>query len=483
MIQYLSVARSNLRKKNNSIRTDLPYQLKNISELSEPSITIQDKLVILLEQSILARTILNMTPTNQGIISYLEKLNTLVSTILPVTIDTMDNTLYQSYVRILKGTIVGDKHYLFDAMTILNDNRHFNSDAKMLPKAFYEPYLILAGNRANTKMEDYISPVLALPSVRKVDGGIALHFTLETFTKCQLGKQLKFSQLSPLMEMILKLDWSAKYVERFIDTMSRYGAIPQNKFDQNRHISGMLFNSLAGKSHRSNINKSQVVRFQQYLQYICTEQSAIIGSYESLYTLFSNLGYIGLEFLISPNPTNRELAAFEKYPELSFLKTAKLQAAMEATSETTEDATADDVDDDPETDPNEPEDTDTESADTADTDTAAADDFGMDDDEETDDTSDAGSGGDDTSTETDTLPETEDPFGTIFKIVHAETPSEHFQREAIVRMLQKLINNPTSTVSGSTVNFLKMWLSQWVNLVSVETTQAILSQLAISIDV
>ena len=487
MIQYLSIKRPNLKKKDSTLRKDLPYQLRNISELNDNSIPVMDKYIILLEQAILARSFLDVVPDHSVVKTYIHKLESTIPLVLPTQINSMDKSLYLSYVQTLKGVLNGDKAAMFDSIKILGDSEHFNTDAKMLPKAFYTPYLSLAGNRVNDKTEDYISPALVLPSVQKVNGGIALVFSVETFTKCQLNKPLPFNQLTPMLAMIFKMDWSSRYTEQFVDVMSRYGSVGQNKFDQDRNIPGMIFSALAGKTHNTNLIKSQVVRFQQYLQYICKNNNNLIGSYESLYTLCNNLGYVGIEFLIKQNPTTGELAAFEKYQELTFLKTAKLQSAMEAAGDTEEsdpdsNEPVDDLEDDPETSTDEPEETD----DTSTEDTDDLDDFGTDD-EDTD--TDAGSTDEGTSTtneestETDTLPETEDPFGVNFEIVMSEKPSEHFQREAIVRMLQKLINSPTTTMSSSTIHFLKTWVNQWVNLVSVDTTRAILAQLSISIDV
>lgn len=489
MLQYLSVARTNPNSKNGKQNTNLPYGLKNIFELSTSDIAIQDKLRILLEQAILAQTVVEMSDdTNTDIKQYLNDLYKISSICIPVEINTMDSVRYARYRSILFGLLSNELYSKYNAIELLNDRQNFSNESVMLPKEFYIPYLSVASKRThNQKIEDYELPVLLIPHMKDGVTGKYIEFQSQCYAKCHLTDKItKFAALAPMMDYILRLDWSSKSWIQFTEVIQSYGLNTYKTLEAQKSVSGVLASILQNKNNNCmNCTKAKHT-YVEYLRYVNDRYRIGIDSFESLYFVLSGLGYENLDFLISKNPTQRQVAGFEKYIELDFLKSHKLQAALEAAESSEpedeeEESEQDDLEDDPETDPDAPDEEDFEDTD-SDSDTGEMDESLDDDMETTDDSMGEDSSGGAGATSTDTIEEPNDPFSVVFNITKSESLNEYFQREAICNALTSIVKNPPKEMSGETVAFLKVWLTQWVNLVSIDTTKTVLQQLSVSID-
>jgi len=487
MLQYLSVARPNGKSKNGGILSSLPYGLNSIFEISTSTIPVQDKLRLLLEQAILAQTILEMSDnTNTDILQYLRDLYKISSISIPAQINTMDSVRYARYRSILFGVLSNELYSKYNAIEVLEDHQNFSNESVMLPKDFYIPYLTVASKRSADKLPEYEMPVLLIPFMQDGKTGKHIVFQPQGFTKCYLKDKItKFLPLAPMMDYILKLDWSAKSWIQFTEVVQSYGLNTYKALEAQKSVSGVLASILQNKNNNCIDYKKAGHTFVEYLHYLNDRYRIGIDSFESLYFVLSGLGYNDLNFLISKEPTQRQISGFEQYVELGFLKSYKLQIALEAAEssdpEKEKEEEPDDLEDDPETDPDVTDDE--EGADTdIDEDAGEMDESFDDDMETTDDSMGEDSSGGAGATSTDTIEEPNDPFSVVFNITKSESLNEYFQREAICNALNSIVKNPPKEMSGETVAFLKVWLTQWVNLVSIDTTKTVLQQLSVTID-
>lgn len=502
MLQYLSVKRPSRTSKNGKLNSNLPFGLKSIYELSESKISASDKFRIIFEQVILSKYMYDACDSkNTSVELYLDNLHRLYRTCIPKQNNSMDSNTFRSYCEVLDGLFENKKYSFYDAINILNDVQHFSKECCMLQQNFYVPYLsVMAGRCGNDNEKttpDYLGATLLVPVLQNVNDGQVVTFTTKAFTTCHLYEKVTIPYISKSMEYLLRLDWKGKSWIQFADAVQSFGINVSFAFESQQTLPGKLAALIRRKSLPVLNNTRVRSQFVSCLKHLEQRYRIDIDSFESLKLVMNGLGYQGLEFLTSINPTNSELTAFESFSELQFIKPYKLQVALEAAEsekkeeeEEEEDKSEeqDDLEDDPETDP-EPETSEEDSVDDStgtDEDPAPEeestdDDFGTD--ESTDESTDTnGSDSGEGAEQTDTPSDPDDPFSIAFKVTKSETMDEYFQREAICVALTGIVKNPPENISGETIAFLRVWLTQWINLVSVDTTKAVLSQLAVKID-
>ncbi len=500
MLQYLSVKRPSQSSRNGTLVRSLPFGLKSIYELADSSISEADKLKIIVEQVILAKYVYDMSgATNSSLETYLDDLYRLYKNCIPKQNNSMDPKVFRSYCEVLDGLFVDQKYSYYEAISLLDDTHHFSKECSTLPKDFYAPYLMVRSGRCGgenpNSTPNHLGAMLLIPFVENVKEGQIITFKPKVFTTCHLYEKVTLPNLTKSMEYVLRLDWKGKHWIQFVDVMQSFGLNAANIFESHQSLSGKLATLLSGKAVPVLQNTKVRFQFVTCLKHLEARYRIDIDSFESLKFVMNGLGYQGLEFLTSENPTSRELSAFESFSELQFIKPYKLQVALEAAESEEEEEEKpeeqDDLEDDPETDP-EPETSDEDSDDDStdaegetatDEEAPTEDDFGMDE-ESADEMTDTSGGSDagDGAEQTDTPSDPQDPFSIAFKVTQSETMDEYFQREALCVALTGIVKNPPETVSGETVAFLRVWLTQWINLVSVDTTKAVLSQLAVKID-
>lgn len=500
MLQYLSVKRPNRESKDGKLISGLPFKLNSIYELRDSQISVSDKFRILFEQVILAKYLYDFSDSkNSYLENYLDELYKLYRVCIPRQNNSMDSNTFRSYCETLDGLFSNQKSSFYDAITVLNDGQHFSKECCTITKDFYIPYLSVCSGRCggeNPKSTpDYLGAILLIPSLENTSAGQVITFKPKVFTTCHLYEKVTLPYVPSSLEYTVRLDWKGKNWIQFTDTVQSFGTNLANIFEAHQSLPGKLAAIIRRKDLSILKNTRVRSQFVTCLKHLEQRYRIDIDSFESLTLVMNGLGYQGLEFLTSKNPTSRELEAFENLTDLQFIKPYKLQVAFEAAeSEKEEEEKPEDqenLEDDPETDP-EPETSDDDSADDTtgteeesaegETTDESTDDFGMD--EGTDETTDTSGGSDsgDGAEQTDTPSDPQDPFSIAFKVTKSETMEEYFQREALCVALTELVKNPPEEVSGETVAFLRVWLTQWINLVSVDTTKAVLSQLAVKID-
>lgn len=498
MIQYLSFSRPDPGSKNGKKTKNLPFNLLSISDLQTNTyLAVEDKLRILMEQAVLGFFLLEMNEgKSQSVSDYILYLQRIARFCLPDQSNSMNKLLYSKYRETLISFLEDNKSAKYDAISMLEDRINFSKEACMIPSDFYLPYLRTACRRVGKgNNPDYAGAVMLMPHVEtcKHVGGQRVVFSSVRFTSCSLSTDFQAFSVNPSLEYMLRLDWSGKSWIQFTDLLQSFCVGRKNIFESHQSTSGVIANILYRESRKNLISSKSKIQFISCLRYLHQTYRMDLDAFESMSWMLSGLGYENLDFLTSSHPTNRELLGFEQYSDLEFIKQYKLQAAMEADDsdpedeeekpEEQKDSEPDDMEDDPETDPE--------------SDDAGSEDPMMEPDEETPDEDmgddpgsddmggDTSSGSDsgDGAKQTDTPSDPKDPFSISLEITKSESMDEYFQREELISMITSLILNPPETVSSETVAFLRVWVNQWINLVSVETTKSVLSQLAVTFDV
>ena len=65
----------------------------------------------------------------------------------------------------------------------------------------------------------------------------------------------------------------------------------------------------------------------------------------------------------------------------------------------------------------------------------------------------------------------------VLEIVEDNTLTDYIKREQMIVGINKIIASPPSGLSSEDLKFLKVWATEWINLVSAETTKLILARL------
>lgn len=498
MIQFLCV------NKVSSV-TDpgaLPGNFMSIEELAAADIAPQNKVKVFVTQAFLARYIAEMNSgAAPSMEQYLQRMLRLVPTSIPENTNTMSSDLYQRYVSIMSALLHGKPIVDYTGLTmILGDCTTCDPNFQMLEEDFYVPYL---KTMLKDKRERYNGALLMVPILQNIkSGGHSVVFVPKRFASCDLQASATFSN-TPALEYLHRLDWTGQNWKQFVATLQSFYVEPYATYDAPKTLAGALNSILRNRDTSMVDTRGARNEFLRSFQLLQSRYRMDVDSLESLGFILSGFGY-DASFLLKANPLTTDMVAFEKYAELSFLKPYKLRAAMEAAAaeedkpdddenEDDDQGTpdADPLPDDPDTDPDSDdgedpsEDPSADDAGSDDLGSDTGDDFGGDDglgDESGTDSGDSGSG-DGANQLTDTVKEPEDPTAIIFKIVTAETFSDFMFRKAATNALVNLVNNPPSSMSNETVAFLRMWISDWIDIVDADTTKSVLRQFAVEIDV
>ena len=108
--------------------------------------------------------------------------------------------------------------------------------------------------------------------------------------------------------------------------------------------------------------------------------------------------------------------------------------------------------------------------------------FGSTDDMSMDDSFGSDSGSDlKTEQKEDEVPVPDDPFTSMMKVVNSETFDDYLTRNSLIVAINAVINDPPAYLTADTCEFLKVWVTQWISLVSVDTTKEVLSALNLNV--
>jgi hypothetical protein len=475
----------------------LPGEMHSISEFANSTkFTPQDRIKMLASQAFLANYVSGMCESHcPSMNEYREQLQRLFATCIPQKCDSMDASLYERYRSVLSDILEDKVSDLNGIRMLFDDCITCNPSVNQLPRGFYEPLLQVL-SKGHKRRGFYSGAILLVPYLQKCSGGHSVVFVPKTFATCDLEATSDFS-VNPSLEFFHRLDWTGSNWIGFTGTLQNFFIEPRIGFDSFKSMAGTLRAITHRSAHPSMVKSGVRNLFVRSLKTLETRYRIRMDAFESLGFILSGFGYESTGFLTTAIPSNKDVAGFEQYAELAFIKPHKLQAAMEADEqdkdeddpeETQDESTADSdadkdpLEDDPETDP------DTEGDDAEDpgdgTDDSAGDDLGGDDLGMGDDESSDSSGSGDVAPQlTDTVKEPEDPLAIVFRIVNAETFSDYLFRKSANAALSALIESPPPNMSSETVAFLKMWFTDWIDIVDTDTTRSVLRQFAVEIDV
>ena len=71
----------------------------------------------------------------------------------------------------------------------------------------------------------------------------------------------------------------------------------------------------------------------------------------------------------------------------------------------------------------------------------------------------------------------DDPVSKVLEIIDDDTLTDYIKREQMIVGINKIIASPPSGLSSEDLKFLKVWATEWINLVSADTTKLILARL------
>ena len=362
---------------------------------------------------------------------------------------------------------------------LFNDYIYFIKTYCMFPKEFYTPFITTFTNVKYTNKEEdtFYNPVLLIPSYtkREEDGTIVV-FKPISFIKYENKIQFNEFQNSPVFNHICKLDWSSKSWKTFYDVVQSYGILTNRTTNT---LPATLRAVLKNETNNKFINYEKPrTLFANTLKKLHNTFNMDLSDMTSMKLIFTSLGCENLDYLSTKDPTKKMIDDFNKYPELRFLNKSTTQYGMEAA----EDLTKDNDEDDPFTeDTNNPEnnnDIDTETNESNENDESENDTSSNDEENPFDEPSDNQSSSDYTdNTDTPEEEEADDPVSKVLEIVEDNTLTDYIKREQMIVGINKIIASPPSGLSSKDLKFLKVWATEWINLVSAETTKLILARL------
>lgn len=482
MIKYLFV------KNNSSDKKPLPLNISDIKHIptyDNQDVSQHEKLTILFEQFILAQSVCEMTHYNNQFKDYIDLLIKLFHqckfTGENLNIGSQGEYLKNTIFKFMRGEL-SDHQVLRE---IYEKEEPVLADrVRILPDNFVIPYLRTITNAPNfLYKEKYYNALLLIPHTKKLyhSSDVAVYFTPHTFTSYDSKEYVPFNtSVSKGMTHLFKMNWSGKSWKQYADIVQSYQAFDKTTIDTS--FPNVMYRALFGNNTSFVKDEKHKTFFIQSLSYLNNKYGMNLSDVTSLRMVLEGFGYKNLSYLTTKNPTVGEVRALESLSEFKFFESLRLTYGMEAEdnlNNQNETATSEDEDDpetDPDTIPNEgADDPDSAEDDLDDTDDDTNDEFGTDSDmtEESDDSE---------SSKTDTPEVPEDPMTVTLRIVTTETADNYFEKMRLSDKIENMISNPPGNLSSETISFLTLWITQWLDLVSVETTKDVLSKLNLAMD-
>lgn len=481
MIKYLSIKRSIPTKNQTSsqLTTKLPQNIEDVFHLS--NMKLSEKLIVLMEQYILAYSIWDMNnKKNNQFFTYMNRLNLVLKSLASehqqeLTADSKLRIYYDVCTNVFShksngGLILAD---------MFKDYRYFPKTYRMFPKEFYTPFIKTFTNIKYTNKEEdtFYNPVLLIPSyTKREENGTVIVFKPISFTKYENKIQFNEFQHSPTFRHICKLDWSSKSWKTFYDIVQSYGILTNRTTNT---LPATLRSVLKNETNNKFINYEKPrTLFANTLKNLHNTFNMDLSDTTSMKFIFTSLGCENLDYLSTKDPTKKMITEFNKYPELRFLSKSTTRYGMEAAEDITENSDEDDpfTKDTDNSENNNDIDTKTNESDK----NNVSENDVLPDTEENpfDEPSDNDSSSDYTdNTDTPEEEELDDPVSKVLEIVDDDTLTDYIKREQMIIGINKIIASPPSGLSSEDLKFLKVWATEWINLVSADTTKLILARL------
>ena len=467
MIKYLSIKRSVPIKNQTSsqLTTKLPQNIEDVFHL--PNMSLSKKLIVLMEQYLLAYSIWDMNnKKNNQFFTYMNRLDLILKSLESEhQQELVTDSKLRIYYDACKNVFSNKSNGGLILTDMFKDYRYFPKTYRMFPKEFYTPFITTFTNvRYTNKEEDtFYNPVLFIPSYtkRENDG------TVVVFNEFQD---------SPVFKHICKLDWSSKSWKTFYDVIQSYGILTNRTTNT---LPATLRAVLKNETNNKFINYEKPrTLFANTLKKLHHTFNMDLSDTTSMKLIFTSLGCENLDYLSTKDPTKKMIDEFNKYPELRFLSKSTTRYGMEAAEDLTENSDEDDPFTEDTTNLENNNDIDTETNESNENNESENDTSSDNENNPFDDTSNDESSSDYTdNTDTPEEEEADDPVSKVLEIVEDDTLTDYIKREQMIVGINKIIASPPSGLSSEDLKFLKVWATEWINLVSADTTKLILSRL------
>lgn len=485
MIRYMSVERLDFTQSRNGKKVyNLPFPIESFENFKDSNIPPYKKLLILAEQYILAKSIDDLTYQSSNEISdFLTTIKNQAQSSLITMQKDIDQELYSHY----KGGVEAllRDFIITPALVDLFENTYYYPEnERILPKNFYKPFLGIAVNEYKNAQYIYSDAILLYPE--RKDDIVVFH---SKSGKCFYKKNIPSKSLNRQLNYLLHFDWNETNWLSLMGVLSSFCIDPVQKLQSNRSIPHFL-KSVMTQTTSPLVNYNGVK--YDFLNLIKDNIQNIEKTpyVESLAYYLEKLNYSEeiVSALTKNNPTGKDIMYLSDNGELGFIKNMILLRATEAADDL--DQTDDDTEEDNEdTNTDDSLDTDIDSPDNMDEDLGdtssdeSGDDFGdmdMGDDTFGDDTG-GGSSGDDSIPEPkeNAVDVPNDPYSLALNIATSETLDEFLIRNESISLINSIILDPPATMTAEDLKFLKIWVTQWINFVPIETTKNLLSKLSV----
>jgi len=492
MIKYFSVKRMDYSKsKNGILRKDAPFSFTDINDIPNLDIPVYSKLLYLAEQYIAAKNVDDMLlQSNTDVTDYLLKLKHVLAQITPSVKDHVDETYYLSCDRAV-DLLFSSFNVTPSLVNMFEDYHNFKEEYRMFPKEYIIPFLKSTSHYYTSEKEKYHNAIFMTP---KMEGDIVVYSpSYESYCTYDISIPEQFCY-NHMLHYMMSLNWTGKSYLTFFDLIGRFAINGSPKMYHNRTLS--YFVTATEKLNVSKqLNYSEIRgKMLGMMNYLSKRDKLNFSALIPLQSFLKNLGFDDniIKCMTKSQLTGKDVMQFTNSHELAFLKDAIIKKATEA------------VNDDPDADEDEFDmndlSSDTESGNNTfeknqldGTDTSMDDslgDLGSSDDDMFGDTGDmnmddsfgSDSGSDiDTEQKEDEVPVPDDPFTSMVKIVTSETFDDYLTRNSLISAINAVINDPPNYLSIDTCEFLKVWVTQWISLVSVDTTKEVLSALNLNV--
>lgn len=483
MIKYMSVEKLDFTKSKNGNKTySLPFNIDSFLNFKDNNIPPYKKLLILSEQFILAKSIDDLTYQSSNEISdFLTLLkNQAQSSLITVQKD-INQDLYSHYKSGVEA-LLRDFIITSSLVDLFEDTYNYPENERILPKNFYKPFLGISVNEYKNAQYIYSDAILLYPE-RKNDI-VVFH---PKYGKCFYKKNIPSKSLNKQLNYLLHFDWNESNWLSLMGVLSSFCIDPVQKLQSNRSVphflKAVMTQSTSPLVNYSNVKYELLNLIKDNIQNF--EHTPYI---DSLAYYLEKLNYSDdiVSALVKKIPTGKDIMYLSNNGELNFLKNMVLLRATEA---------ADDLEDQNQDQDNEEDinenndenslDTNTDSFDNmdedlGDTSSDESDDFGdmdMGDDTFGEEMEDGESSSEKPKENAVDVPN--DPYSLALKIATSETLDEFLVRNESISLINSIILDPPSTMTAEDLKFLKIWVTQWINFVPIETTKNLLSKLSI----
>ena len=462
---------------------DLPFSIQTFENFKNFKLPEYQKLMVLAEQYILAKSIDDMMyQDNIELSKFLITLKSEAQSSLSTMQKDIDQDIYNSYKSGVESLL--RDFTVTPALINMFENVHlYPKEDRILPKSFYKPFLEITQGKFNKIQITYPNALMLYPELR--NDIVVFHPKSGT---CVYKKDIPNKSLNKQLNYLLHFNWNESNWLGLIGILESFCIDKVTPLKSNRSVSHFL-KALVSQNTSSMINYSEVK--YQLLQLLKDGVSSIYKTpySDSIVYILENLNYDKdiLDAFTNPSPTGRNIMHLSSVRELDFLKGMVLLRATEAAENNEEDENEEDktnedtlADDFGDINTNDPFAQENDSMDEGMGDTSSDDDFGLDDSFGGDDSL-SGDNSEEKPKENDVdVPDS--PYALALKIVTSETLDDYFIRNQTISLINAIIIDPPSTLSAEDLKFLKIWVTQWINFYPIETTKQLVSNLSVFLE-